>query len=909
MEGHHAQKFTYPIREQSRRRTDNKLVTVTITRTRRARILAALASVALVAVSLVVSPQMANAASVGAGYSPGGNARNHLGSFVAPNGLLALCAQAGLSSPVGGATADAGIVGQVNGVDQTTMAKANYLVTNFGQSHDNNQAAAAAMAMWKLVDPVGYLAEAQSSGVSSGDAYVITRAPANQRPAILAKVAEIRAAVDAYSPSTTGTGSGSLIFDVDNNNYVGTVTAAVTPADARGTITLTNGIFPSTGTNTATGVAAGAKLSVRGVPPTDDGASYKISGTGSWTGGGGPGPNLHLFTTPGAQNIVGPGNSAPSVFTVSGEDPHERSQKFAPVLGTTVASKFVSKGDIPGDVVSFSTTNFVEDGRTVNNPWAQRLSGDYFQIFAEGTLFGPSATPFVQSATVPAGTAVAGHSSVMTSPQDGPNIAYEAVSDSPVVEAGYYTWVWSERFENQSASTQVFLPKDYSFTDEFGQVAETHVSPSSLTVSTKLSESVAVITGSVTDELTPSLVGGAWLQDQGKRIPVIMNGTAYYSVERPVQSTSVPENVVEIGDFEHSIDSPIPVHSAPIPVGSRPGFVSVVWSIVKANQPEKYQGYFEDWSDDYGVPAETVEVRGPTVTTEAQPVGGPGGTVQDTAIVAGLIPGSGVDITFAGYLQPVNENSAICTPDNLVFESREPVHVTKEGRYPSESFAATTDHVGRIYWVETTRLASDSRTIPSDEILSEGRCGDPAEVTDIKELEVVTVPPAGLVAGQTATDLLVVDGWVSEGTLARVFLYKQSAGAAQLVCDSATQVGDSLGPIAISAGAALNKKYASPESKRLDAGEYGFVAELVDSEGEVLYRGACHDELFTVAPVKVPALLAKTGSDVVGGGWIAAAGLCAVLAGAGIALARLKRRSSIRSTSNDSLEGLAAVIE
>ncbi|UAJ81778.1 hypothetical protein IT072_20760 (plasmid) [Leifsonia sp. ZF2019] len=717
-------------------------------------------------------------------------------------------------------------------------------------------------------------------------------------PEITAKYHEVWAYAQAHqSGAPAGTPTGSYTFNVDSNNYAGTMTAHIgISGGVATTTTLTNGVFPSTGTNTITGLRDGQSVAVQGVPP-QNAPDYQISATGTVTYPGGAAAELTQFDTGTQQRLLaGNGARTGGSYQISGHDPFNRTTLFAPVVGTRVASKFVEPGKKPQDTLTFNTTTFTDNGHTVNNPWAQRSGGAFAVISAKGTLVGPSTQPFTESDQIPSGAPIAGHASVTTSDVIGPNKTYTATSDTAIKEAGYYTWVWSIDALDQTAGVKTQLPPNYAFTDRFGQVAETSISPSTVHFTTSLSPSDSArgitlaqrldarqvaLGGQVTDMLTPSLVGGAWLQEAGQRIPVTFTGRAYYTPTEPEQAAKPSKDAVLIATVTKTVDGPDPAQAPPVEVGWKPGYVTMQWSIEKSAQPPQYQGFFTDWADDFAVPAETVQIVGPNVTSKALASSGPGSAAQDIAIVAGPMPTGGVDLTFAGYLQKPG-TQPVCDATTLTYNSAHPVTATAAGEFPSEEFPvdAGTPVGSVINWVVTATLHD------TGQVISTGVCGDTTEQTKIIAPTVTSTPPAGLVAGTVGHDTLHVSGWVPAGATTTVTLYRQAENTTQLVCTPATKV-EALPAVKLATGKAAAANLTTADTKSLPAGRYGFVHTTTDSNGVVIAEGGCHDELFTVTPT---AVLAHTGSDTTRDVYLGIGAALMLLTGAAImAISRRKK--------------------
>jgi len=556
--------------------------------------LVGLLSFGLVVTGAGIGNEPAHAAAYGPGYD---GANGHIGAFLVGSSVV-YCLRPAERGPTG-STTFAGYQTWSGGssgpsMSATSNARINWAISTYGQTTNDDWAVAVTLYVWSLADPTEY----NSHGMS-GDVYYIYRAPVSRHNTIRAYLAQIRAADDAITAAPGVAGSGSLDFAVDeNNNYLGTVTVVgLNPAAATGTVTLTNGIFPATGTNVISGVTANMVLDVQGVPPTDDGEPYKISGSGVFTNPAGWLGRVAVYTTPGAQPLAGPGGRPVTNFTIVGLDPADRATVFQPALTTRVASQFIEPGQPFDDVVTFTTVPAV-DG--LNNPWfASPISGEYQPILARGTVYGPFLEQPKEADDVPLGAPVAGTATITTTLVDGPTVPYTVTSTEVALEAGFYTWVWEIRYDEQTVITRMLLPDDYSFVDRFGQVAETQISPMQLRFSTELTATEVAVSDVIDDAIDTYTVGG-WLRQEGSRIPVTLTGTAYWSAKQPVVSDTVPASAEALGTYSVTTTGPGMVVSEDIAVGLRAGFVSMVWCVDPAVQPAAVRGMTAAWCDQYG---------------------------------------------------------------------------------------------------------------------------------------------------------------------------------------------------------------------------------------------------------------------------------------------------------------------
>ena len=95
-------------------------------------------------------------------------------------------------------------------------------------------------------------------------------------------------------------------------------------------------------------------------------------------------------------------------------------------------------------------------------------------------------------------------------------------------------------------------------------------------------------------------------------VPVTYRVTAYEAGLVPPQAGDVvPEGAKQIGEPQ-LITANGPGELTASFEGAKPGFATVVWEVVKTDQPEAMRVLIhDDWADGYGVPSETVSVRHP----------------------------------------------------------------------------------------------------------------------------------------------------------------------------------------------------------------------------------------------------------------------------------------------------------
>ena len=812
------------------------------------RVPAVLAAAAL-AVGVLVVPQPALAASgLGPGYGIGTAASPHLGSFRLESGTLVWCARAGDPSPVGVLTGP--------GVERTNTtgspppgvsvadatARANYILNTWGTpSVSNVDAAAVNLAVWHFLDYANATALTGGVGIRN---YYSTRAGGDTAAVRTAFDAMLAAAapVSAASPGTVVAPAGAsmrLITD-PSNSYLGALVVSGVPSP--GTVTLSDGVFSvGGGTPSLSGVGTGS-YPLRGMPPGDTGAPYSITAQGSFSLLAGWRDTVTWYDTPGRQVTVSGGSQAVQNYTLTATDEVPRQPRFAPVLGTRVVSPYVAAGGEFADVLTFSTTI---------DEWPRMGDGSYALVTARGVLYGPLDAAPVESASVPAGTPIAGTATVTTSAAEGPTVTYTAAADATAAAASaFYTWVWRIDGAEQPAATQRFLDDDYVFQDRYGRLAETHLVPSVTTAAQAIgSPEGTMIDTAIIDGLLPA--AGAELS------------FAVYRTD-PIQQCTADTLVWTNADAPQRITAPGRYDSPPVVV---PGFGSYSW--------------IETLRDLDGVlvhegacllPNETTRVDPPIIESAAVPVVEFGGYATDVAIVNGPLPAGGETfVTFELFeAAPGVDPSDACTLDARVASTiGDPVPVRGLGRYASPGIRV--ERAGTYYWIETLWWLPDAST-DAPIALAQSRCGQSSETTVVALPTISSHAQATALAGAEFHDTVTVTG-LAAGAPAelRWSLYRHHAGAVP-VCDDTTRVFAS-DPVAIEGSG----RFLSPSTSQAVAGRYFWVATLQHTpEGGdpvVLARGACEQEIEST----LVTALASTG-----GGWGEIPGRTVALAGGAV---------------------------
>lgn len=861
------------------------------TRVRRALASAAVAAVALTGIVFGVAP--AHAAGFGPGYGTQDDSIGWMGAYAIPGtGTLVFCIEPGISTPTGN-TSFAGNVGvgfvshSQSGQSHTPtadeLARINAIIGTYGVGAiSNRQASAVHFAVQYLGNPQGMFA---SGGYNNRDSdlrgFINWKLNSTVGSGEVGEIyALTQSILDATAGITAGGGTsnvtGSLVFAVDaDNHYAGTVTPIFTGGDVNaGTITLTNGIFTSTGTSTISGATAGVALPIEGVPPFGaDGYAdeYKISGTGTFeTGGSGWAAELALYETGSQQRTVAStGGGAAVDVTVSGEDPMKRGVGFSPVV-TTVAPEFVQEGESFTDTLTAATAAGV---------WQANSAGVPAPVVAKGALYGPFSSRPDEAASAPASAPVAATAEVTLSGEG----EYTATAGESQ-EAGYYTWQWSINGSDQIAGVQRLIGADYAWKDRFAQVIETSVTPNGFSAVSKVTASETGLGASLTDTLTIGLPdNGAWIRgSDGSRIPVTFRGTAYFvpGDEAPEVSDTVPADAQAIGTTTLVVTEPGVYTSDAIVAPLADGWVTWVWDIRAADQPAEYQGYVKEWSDQFGLPDETTRILSPAVSTTAQPSAKLGGEIFDTALVTGRIPEQPTTLSFEAFLVPMVKDAetgewAIDAPEGTedgdltwvcesdpVFTSAETIVVTEAGEYVSEAFTPT-EH-GKYLWQESLIVTPEGG---APTVAHRGECGVEIETSFVLDVTTKAQTDDGnqtVDLGEMAFDRAILNGYIPEGATVTIVGYQTSTDTPVTeACTAETQVFEWTSEPLLG-GMAENLEVDSdkfaPEHFTSDQTLY-FVETSHDALGRMVSEGECGEPSETLTVEAGGGVLVWTGGS------------------------------------------------
>lgn len=844
---------------------------------------------------LFITPAPAHAATLGTGY---GDEHLWIGSF-ASHGRQTYCMDLDLLGPWG-STQPPELKTALDDLTRTELARLNYVMGRWGESGDPNITSAVQLYVWDIADHDAYVSK-------GGDGGLVTRAPTGQRSTILGHLAAMReaAGINAVpNPSVT------LSIAMRDQTH-GTLTISTNPASARGVVSLDKATFLN-GTTSAT-LGAGTH-EIIGTPP-NGAPEYRIQAAFT-TSSLGIGAGVDLFYTPGSQRLLGAASFKPLLSTTRTDTiPLD----FQPAIETTVSSKYVQAGDLFTDELAVTVTK---------HSWIQ-VGGKPVPLVATGTLYGPFTEQPGESDDPPADAPVLGTES-LTLTRAG---TYVSPGTLTATESGFYSWVWKIDKDQQGDQAKYLTE---SFTDRFGRVAETSVVPFQPEAVSRANGRIVAPGDAVTDTLTVSSTNGSWLKQNGEHIPVILDGTAYRvpGTLPPEQGEAIPADAIRIGTVQVVATGP-GTYTSPAVTLPDPGFVTWVWEVKRATQPEWVRPFIAaDWRDDYGINIESHSVRWPlTITSEVREYNvHKGGRAFDRITVTGF-PEDHPTFAGDGYWGPDAQDlthtvyGPFATDAELTTEMQledAPVLTTITTPAKNGTFDLGYTDEDRIqptepgYYVVVTTFPGDDRVQPF--------ASSPADIWERffvpgpeQPVSVVTQAQASAFVGDPFDDTALVQGTeIPDGAYLVFRAYGPQAPGDEPVCAAPFYVSKRI-PVT------QPGHYRSGPTSVDRPGNVYWVETLYDESGKILAAGACGapGETTTVnerppgtpetptppAPEQPPlptppTTLAETGSD--GGLALVWAGIAValLLAGATVWLGRRLTLSRERAAEAKDTDGV-----
>ncbi|NYF10935.1 hypothetical protein HDC94_002091 [Leifsonia sp. AK011] len=768
------------------------------------RLVALVLAVAIAAVTLpLFSERPAAAATTGAGYSGITPYGGYLGNYIAPDGMRVYCMDSARDWPSG--VTDTGTI--VSSVDtqwgewlsETVVRKLNYAMLTWGQTEDPTTAAAVSAYVYAYTSTV---ARTQGAGYAAGAHYI------NGNAAVMAAYDTVWTVTES---TFAGSASPKASVTVALDGWDGSVRVTVEPSSAQGTLSLQGAVVAGT-RDSQISVTNGSLVPVRAVVP-DGEATASVAASVSFTVKDGAGASLVVYNTGSQQRTLR--GAYHEERTTSASDRASSNVTFSPIAQTTVASRYVETGQPFVDGVSVSLTENSPEWRTLDN-------GSKMPVEAVGTLYGPFSQQPAVADVPPEGVPVVGTERLTLTGTGDYASPGTLIAPSP----GFYTWVWRIEAADQPTIIARMLPEGYSFSDQFGLIAESHVVPMGLDAVSQVSTSETGLGGEISDQLSVTLTSGSWLTEAGVPIPARFEGTAYFvpGTDPLPESETVPASAEVIGTAEIVARAAgIYPASTSVIAPNRVGHVTWVWRLDPASASAPY---FEPWTDRFGMPAETTRVSPPSVATVAMPASVVGDEVRDSALVGGFLPAEPSTLVFRAYLQPARGDEPVCDETTLAFDSSDrPVPVTSAGTY--ESSATRFTEYGTYYWVESL-YSSDG------ELIHEGVCGLPEETTLVSPADVSTQAAHGVQPGERAFDTAQVTGDTPAGMTLVFRAYAQHGIEDGPLCDDSTLVFTS-DEVAVHG----QGTYRSEATTFDRPGTYFWVETLYDKHGNPLHVGRC----------------------------------------------------------------------
>lgn len=493
------------------------------------------------------------------------------------------------------------------GLPANTAAAVNWLISTHGMTENPIGAFTVQLAVWKLTNQLLIQAHAMRyTGEDERDAaaFITRRLNPDLLPDVLATYDRLLAGA-ATIVANAPPGSGTIQVATDRENpRRGAAVVSVTPATARGTVTLQNAVFADTGQPTKADVGAG-EYPIRAIEASA-GTPFRVTARGTFTGEPSWAPTLAWYPNR-WQNLVGAGDPGTTTFTAKGEDTVERRLTFRPVVRTTVPSALIAPEHAFEDTVTFDVVPGPGDaGNAV--PWPQDETHRYLPVTAVGRLYGPTPEPLAEADTPPDNIPIARDNvRVTTTATDGPTRPYTVTVPEAARAAGWYTWVWRIDTADQSPATARALPDDYTFHDRFGLAAEAVTVPMALAITTRVvalssPDHAAAPGATIVDEVSVTLPEGRWHTASGTPVPVVVTGRAYFTAHQPTPSDTVPSDAEPVGGPMRLTFTGPGVQRHAITAPLRAGWLTFQWCV------ESQEGRVMARCDRFGLPSETVSL-------------------------------------------------------------------------------------------------------------------------------------------------------------------------------------------------------------------------------------------------------------------------------------------------------------
>lgn len=380
-------------------------------------------------------------------------------NYVTPDGSLAYCIDVQADWP-SGATGGGTLVGGIGAtagtrdVGGTELAMLNAGLSQFGQTTDNDTAAAVAAFVYAFTS--------QNHPGYDGAIHYIGQKADGHDAAVTAAFNSIWAWVGENWAAAAGSNTATTTITMTDST-TGYIDVTVDPAAATGTLTLTGAHETSTGA-TSVAVGNGSRIDVTG-DPADGIADYNIRADGSWNTPGGYASETWMYETPGQQRLArGSENRSPIPFT--SEASITASTLFQPIVTSEMQQTLVPVG---GTIVDHATCDVSPDSTSAT--WRRNRNGAGVNVIWDVAIYaklpGEDSLPEVPEGRPALGTTTASCDEV--------GDVMEASFPRPDEADGPITAVWSFDLDQQPDTTMSVLQGPWH--DAFGLPDETTVIP------------------------------------------------------------------------------------------------------------------------------------------------------------------------------------------------------------------------------------------------------------------------------------------------------------------------------------------------------------------------------------------------------------------------------------------------
>ncbi|SMQ67018.1 hypothetical protein SAMN06295909_1423 [Plantibacter sp. VKM Ac-1784] len=380
-------------------------------------------------------------------------------NYVTPDGSLAYCIDVQADWP-SGATGGGTLVGGIGAtagtrdVGGTELAMLNAGLSQFGQTTDNDTAAAVAAFVYAFTS--------QNHPGYDGAIHYISQKADGHDATVTAAFNSIWAWVGKNWAAAAGSNTATTAITMTDST-TGYIDVTVDPTAATGTLALTGAHETSTGA-TSVAVGNGSRIDITG-DPADGTADYDIRADGSWSTPGGYASEAWMYETPGQQRLArGSENRSPIPFT--SEASITASTIFQPIVTSEMQQTLVPIG---GTIIDHATCDLSPD--STSTTWRRNRDDEGVEVTWDVAIYakrpGEDSLPEVPEGRPALGTA--------TATCDEVGDIMEASFPRPDEADGPITAVWSLDLDKQSDTTKSVLQGPWH--DAFGLPDETTVIP------------------------------------------------------------------------------------------------------------------------------------------------------------------------------------------------------------------------------------------------------------------------------------------------------------------------------------------------------------------------------------------------------------------------------------------------